>query len=56
MYCFNTYNFRLWSVKGLIVSSGSVDTSARCKTHYIGQLIIVHNSKLVFSQVMDFIP
>ena len=56
MYCFNKYNFRLWGVRGLNVSSSSVDTSARCKTHYIGQLIIMHDGKLVFSQVMDFIP
>ena len=38
------------------VPSSSVDPCANCKTQYFGQLYIMYDGKLVFSQVMDFIP
>ena len=56
MYCFCEYNCRLWGVRGLNIPSSAVDPCANCKTQYLGQLYIMYDGKLVFSQVMDFIP
>ena len=56
MYCYNKYNCCFWGVRGLNAPDGIVDTLRTCKILQSGECFDMYDGKLVFTQVMDFIP